>query len=78
MKRKPLIYSCPNWGKTAAKDSVELLLSEEHKEQYEEFETQNKVDMDPNLHWWPRNGWTEYILVKPEKKKNSKDSEVEK
>ena len=63
MKRKPLIYSCPDWGKTALKSKVKLLLKEEEKENYRKFKRQNKVDLNPNLFWCPRVNWGKYVYV---------------
>ena len=63
MKKKPLIYSCPDWGKSIQKSHFERLLNDEEKENFERFERQNKVDLDPNLFWCPRVDWDDYVYV---------------
>ena len=72
MKRKPLIYSCPDCGKTVPKSKVELLLNDEEKENFERFERQNKVDLDPNLYWCPKVNCEKYVNVEENINKNQK------
>ena len=77
MKRKPLIYSCPDCGKTILKSKVESLLNDEEKENFQKFERQNKVDLDPNLFWCPRVDWDKYVyagdVIKNQKQKATCD-----
>ena len=63
MSKKPV--SCPDWW-TDLKDEIrDKILSQELLEKYEEFQRQNKVDRDPNLHWWPAIDWDRFVFWVP-------------